>query len=182
MLRMLRRAAHERSGYELYCAVVAAARAPYFYLQLGVPDTLDGRFDMVGLYGVLLIRRLRALPKPGDALAQAVFDAMFHDMDINLRELGVSDLSVGKRVREMWEAFHGRANAYGAPLTDHDAPALAAALARNVWRLPAESPVPDAALRLATVTLAQAAHLDTQDVAALRAGRVGFLPPESVPA
>ena len=78
-------------------AAVTAARDPDLYGVLGVPDTLDGRFDLIGLHAFLLIRRLRALPPPGPALAQAVFDAMFSDMDINLREMGVGDLSVGKQ-------------------------------------------------------------------------------------
>src|SRR5206468_4255637 len=68
------------------------------------------------------------------ALAQAVFDAMFSDMDLNLREMGVGDLSVGKRVRVMWEAFHGRCTAYQAAIEAGDVPALEAALVRNVWR------------------------------------------------
>jgi cytochrome b pre-mRNA-processing protein 3 len=110
-LKGLRRAnRHERAGFALYGVAVAAARERYLYEALGVPDTLDGRFDLISLYAFLLIHRLRGLPDPGAALAQAVFDAMFSDMDMNLRELGVGDLSVGKRVRAMWEAFHGRAN------------------------------------------------------------------------
>ena len=138
-MRQRRWRPHERSGFRLYGAAVAAAREPVFYLApevggFGVPDTLDGRFDLVGLHAFLLIRRLRALPERGPALAQAVFDAMFADMDMNLREMGVGDLSVGKRVRAMWEAFHGRALAYEAPLAAGDAAGLAAALARNVWR------------------------------------------------
>ena len=77
-----------------------------------MPDTLDGRFDLIALHAFLLIHRLQAYAEPGPALAQAVFDAMFSDMDHNLREIGVSDLSVGKRMRAMWEAFHGRSKAY----------------------------------------------------------------------
>ena len=79
---------------------------------LGVPDTLDGRFDAIGLYVYLTIRRLSVAAEPGPTLAQAVFDAMFLDMDTNLREMGVGDMSVGKRNRAMWEAFHGRSAAY----------------------------------------------------------------------
>ena len=71
----------------------AAARAPALYAVLGVPDTLDGRFDMVGLHAFLLIDRLRRDPPPGPELAQAVFDAMFSDMDVTLREMGVGDLT-----------------------------------------------------------------------------------------
>src|SRR3954454_16241388 len=95
---LFRRKPHERAGFQLYGAAVAAARDPWFFGPLGVPDSLDGRFDLVGLHVALLIRRLRRDPDPrGAVLAQAVFDAMFADMDINLREMGVSDLAVGKR-------------------------------------------------------------------------------------
>ncbi|MGH7211060.1 MAG: ubiquinol-cytochrome C chaperone family protein, partial [Acetobacteraceae bacterium] len=68
---------HERAGFALYTKAVAAARSPYFYSDLGAPDTFDGRFDLVGLHVILLIERLRAAPPPGPDLAQAVFDAMF---------------------------------------------------------------------------------------------------------
>jgi cytochrome b pre-mRNA-processing protein 3 len=155
--------------------LVSAARAPYYFAELGVPDTLDGRFDLVGLFAALVIRRLRQADagRAGPVLAQAVFDAMFADMDFNLRELGVGDLSVAKRMRAMWEAFHGRALAYQAPLDARDEAALAEALARNVWR----GAAPEGAARaLAHMALRQAAHLGGQDVAALIAGQVDFLP------
>ena len=134
MFKLFGRKRHERAGYALYGAAVQAARDPCLYAALGVPDTLDGRFDMVGLHVFLLIDRLREAPAPGPALSQAVFDAMFADMDFNLREMGVGDMSVGKRNKEMWEAFHGRAKAYEAALASDDEAALAAALGRNVWR------------------------------------------------
>ncbi len=98
---------------------------------------------------------------------------MFADMDVNLREMGVSDLAVGKRVRRMWEAFHGRALAYEAALDSADPAALAEALDRNVWR--GEAPQ-GAAGRLAALARAQAAHLAGQGMAALAAGRAAFLP------
>jgi cytochrome b pre-mRNA-processing protein 3 len=169
----LGRGRYERVGYELYSQAVAAAREPGFYALLGVPDTLDGRFDIVGLHVFLLIRRLGALPAPGPALAQAVFDAMFNDMDVNLREMGVGDLSVGKRVRAMWEAFHGRSAAYGGALEAGDAALLAAALERNVWR---GEPAGPAAARLAILAMAQDVHLASQDLAGLGKGVVTFLP------
>lgn len=123
-----------RPAYQLYCVAVAAARTPAFYADLGVPDTVDGRFDLVSLHVFLLLRRLGAAPAPGPDLGQAVFDAMFNDMDINLREMGVGDLGVARRNRAMWEAFHGRAAAYAAALDAGDPVALATALRRNVWR------------------------------------------------
>jgi cytochrome b pre-mRNA-processing protein 3 len=168
---------HERAGFSLYTASVKAARDPLYFERLAVPDTLDGRFDLVGLFVALLIHRLRALPPPGPALAQAVFDAMFADMDFNLREMGVGDISVGKRMRDMWEAFHGRAMAYEAPLAAGDLPALSAALARNVWR----GEAPDgAADRLAQAALAQDRVLGGQPIADFVAGEVRFLPAHEV--
>ena len=166
-------ARHERAGFMLYNVAVRAARDPAWFEILAVPDTLDGRFDLVGLFAALLIRRLRALPPPGPALAQAVFDAMFADMDFNLRELGVSDMSIGRRMRAMWEGFHGRALAYDGPLDDADAPALAAALARNVWR--GQAPA-GAASRLAEAVIAQNRHLGDIGLAQFQAGDVALLP------
>jgi cytochrome b pre-mRNA-processing protein 3 len=173
VFQFLRPRRYERRGYQLYCAAVAAARAPAFYADLGVPDSLDGRFDLVGLHVFLLIRRLRGLPPPGAALAQAVFDAMFNDMDVNLREIGVGDMSVGKKVKQMWEAFHGRSVAYQAGLESPGSADLEAALARNVWR--GAAPAGQAAV-LARFARAQDAHLATQDLAGLAAGQVDFLP------
>ena len=172
MLGFLRRRRHERTGHELYCAAVAAARRPFLYRQLGVPDTLDGRFDLVGLHVFLVIRRLSALKPPGPDVAQAVFDAMFSDMDINLREMGVSDLAVGRRVRAMWEALHGRAGAYEAALAADDDSALEVALARNVWR---GGPAPEGApAQLARLVRLRAAALEQTAPQALLAGKLTF--------
>ncbi len=167
---LLGRNRYERRGFELYTAAVAAARNPYFYADLGVPDTLDGRFDLVGLFACLVIRRLRALPAPGPAIAQAVFDAMFSDMDTNLRELGVGDMTVARNVRAMWEAFHGRATVYEAALADPDPAALQAAVTRNVWR---GTDTPGAAA-LAEVARVQVARLEATPPADLLAGHVDF--------
>ena len=147
MLGLFRRKPHERTGFTLYNLAVAAAREPWFYTKLGVPDTLDGRFDLVGVHVFLIIDRLRALPEPGPGAAQAVFDAMFADMDFNLREMGVGDMSVGTRVKQMWEAFHGRSLAYEAGLNADSDGELADALRRNVWRGEAPAGAPDALAR-----------------------------------
>jgi cytochrome b pre-mRNA-processing protein 3 len=174
-LGLARRSRHERAGFQLYGAAVAAARDPFLYTSLGVPDTLDGRFDLIGLHAFLLIQRLKRERESGPALAQAVFDAMFSDMDINLREMGVGDLVVGKRVKAMWEAFHGRASAYAAALQANDMSALTAALARNVWR--GATPPDGAAAALCRLAVAQDAYLATQTLASLQAGSARFLPP-----
>jgi cytochrome b pre-mRNA-processing protein 3 len=167
-----RRKPHERVGFVLYTAAVTAARDPWFYTALGVPDTLDGRFDLVGLHAALLIRRLQDEASPGPELAQGVFDAMFSDMDQTLREMGL-DMGVAKRVRAMWEAFHGRAKAYAAALDAGDEEGLATALARNVWR----GAAPDSRARaLAGYAARQADSLGRQGLDALAAGHVAFSP------
>ncbi len=173
-LRSLRKAAPEKeAGSALYREAVAAARAPWFYRELGVPDTLDGRFDLIALHAFLLIHRLQSAPDPGPALAQGIFDAMFTDMDNNLREIGVSDLSVGRRVRAMWEAFHGRSKVYAVAIDAVDRPALEASLARNVWRGMAPDGAPST---LAEVMLGQAMHLQEQPLTAFAAGNAQFMP------
>ena len=173
LLGLLGRKRHERAGFELYTAAVGAARDPYIFETLGVPDTLDGRFDVIGLYVFLVVHRLHAASKDGQDLAQAVFDAMFSDMDINLREIGVGDMTVGKRVRAMWEAFNGRSAAYAAALDGGDVMSLAGAIGRNVWR--GQAP-PESAHALAALALEQFKHLAEQPIDALLAGRVSFRP------
>lgn len=166
-----RRRPHERAGFALYQTAVVAARDPWFYTALGVPDTMDGRFDLIALHASLLVHRLRGDASPGPELAQAVFDAMFSDMDNNLRELGL-DMGVGKRVRAMWEAFNGRAHAYASALDAGDDAALAASLSRNVWRGGA---VDDEQVRLlAAYVRRQFEALRREDIEAFAAGRAAF--------
>jgi cytochrome b pre-mRNA-processing protein 3 len=169
-----RRNKQEQAAFQLYGSAVAAARDPFLYATLGVPDTLDGRFDAIVLHVYLIVRRLDSEPHPAPALAQALFDAMFLDMDINLREMGVGDLSVGKRNRAMWEAFHGRSAAYAAAW--QDGPALAAAFARNFWR--GAQPPAGAAEALVRLAAAQAAYLAGQGLDAILGGELLFLAAE----
>jgi cytochrome b pre-mRNA-processing protein 3 len=117
----------------LYGAIVAQARMPAFYGDYGVPDTVEGRFDMVLLHVYLVWRKLSKAGAAQRAVAQDVFDLFFQDMDESMRELGVGDLSVPRKVRAMGEAFYGRAGVYDAALADASDGPLAAALARNVF-------------------------------------------------
>jgi len=168
----------EDAAHDLYAGVVAQARQPFFYSCLGVPDTLDGRFDALVAHAFLLMRRLGAAQAGEDArlLSQAVFDLMFADMDQNLRELGVSDMSVGKKVRQMVEAFYGRIAAYEAAI-EAGGGALAEAVARNLYR--GSPPTPEAADGMAAYLRRQTVHLDLQPLDALLAGRVAWLAPEA---
>ncbi len=175
LFNLFGRKPYERAGFELYTASVRAARVPHFFETLGVPDTLDGRFEMVGLFVFLVVNRLHSASAEGKKLAQAVFDAMFLDMDINLREIGISDMRIGKSVKDMWTAFHGRSAAYAAALAAGDTEGLAAAIARNVWR----GREPDANARaLARMVMAQSSHLQSLPDEALFKGQPGFLPTE----
>jgi cytochrome b pre-mRNA-processing protein 3 len=115
----------------LYAAIVAAARQPRFYANWRVPNTLDGRFDMLVLHLFLVLERLRGDTSTQE-LQQALTDRFFAEMDAALREVGVGDLAVGKKVRKMAEAFYGRATAYRAGLAKNDT-SLQDALARNVF-------------------------------------------------
>ena len=109
------------ASHALYNRVVEQARRPAFYTTCGVPDTLDGRFDMIVLHAFLLFHRLK-LDHPRSAdLSQSVFDLMFADMDRSLREMGAGDLGVGKKVKTMVRACYGRIAAYEAGLADDDA-------------------------------------------------------------
>ncbi len=131
--RLLKHFQSDDRAHVLYGQIVAQARQPAFYGGLGVPDTPEGRFDMIVLHVVLVMRRLRAEDAAGRALAQELFDVFFADMDRNLREMGTSDLSVPKRVRGMAEAFYGRAAVYDAAIDANSTEGLHAALERNLF-------------------------------------------------
>lgn len=121
----------EAAALRLYARAVAQARAPEFY-RAGVPDTFDGRFDLLMLHVFLLVRRFRREGERGRAIAQALFDAAFDDMDRTLREMGVGDLGVPRRIKAMARAFYGRAAAYDEALDADGDEGLRAALGRNL--------------------------------------------------
>lgn len=131
--RWFRPPAHREQAQRLYCRAVEQARRTEFYRDCGVPDTLDGRFDMIMLISALIMRRLRREGADGGRLGQAYFDVMMDDMDQSLREMGVGDLSVGKQVKAMARAFYGRAEAYEAALRAYDDAPLRAALRGNLF-------------------------------------------------
>lgn len=141
----------------LYARVGADARAPVLFEACAIPDTLDGRFDALALHAALMIERLRREPD-GEALAQAFFDAMFRHLDLTLREIGVQDLGVGRRIKIMAEGFHGRALAYRAALAADGPDSLVEVLRRNAY---GGQPVEDAAVgRLAAHVRAYAGSLE----------------------
>jgi cytochrome b pre-mRNA-processing protein 3 len=116
----------------LYERVATASREPGLYGAVGVPDTLEGRFEALSLHMVLALRALRELPSPADEIGRDLTDAFFRDLDASLREMGVGDTAVPKRMKKLGEAFYGRARVYDAALNAGDEDAVAAALGRNV--------------------------------------------------
>ncbi|GJD81077.1 ubiquinol-cytochrome C chaperone family protein [Methylobacterium gregans] len=116
----------------LHLRINEASRAPALYTDLGVPDTVEGRFEALCLHVILVLRRMRALPDPAADVAQDLVNAVFLQLDAALRELGVGDFGVPKRMKKLGAAFYGRAEGYDAALDADDMAALRAALARNV--------------------------------------------------
>lgn len=174
-------------GEAAYAAIAAAARRPAFYRDLGAPDTLPGRFEMLVLHAALCTRRLGRDPDPrAKEFSQGVFDAMIAALDSNLREIGVGDVTVPKRMKAMARSFFDGAKVYDAALDAGDRDALAEAIARIVYAgEPADAEGPraiaawafeaDAALRGQTLAELEAAgpaypqvsaHLDARETTA----------------
>lgn len=130
--RFRRQRERRRQADALYSALVAQARSSEFYTELGVPDSLDGRFEMVVLHVYALTRGVEGRSQAQTELSRLVMEAMIDDMDRTLREIGVGDMSVGKKVKQMAAAFYGRARAYDSALAAGDAE-LHQALLRNVY-------------------------------------------------
>jgi cytochrome b pre-mRNA-processing protein 3 len=131
--RLFRRNPARIAGESLYEAATKQARQPAFYADLEAPDTVEGRFELYTLHVVLLLHRLKGLDVETAAIAQALFDAYLQALDDALREMGVGDLSVAKKMRKLGEAFYGRAKAYEAALTAADPGELNALIGRTIY-------------------------------------------------
>lgn len=172
-----RRRRNESIAYSLYGAIVAQARQPALYRDFRVPDTLDGRFDMIVLHSFLLFYRLKGAEAGERQLGQSVFDLFLKDMDRNLREMGVGDMGVPKKLKKMAEAFYGRIGAYDSSLTAGDADGLAAAIARNVFPDDGEEA---AAKGLAAYVVAASEFIAAQPLENVLQGRLAFPPVDGV--
>jgi cytochrome b pre-mRNA-processing protein 3 len=165
----------ESSIASLYGAIVAQARRPAFYQIYRVPDTVNGRLEMVMLHAVLVLRRLRDETTGRREVGQALFDRFCRDMDDSMREMGVGDLTVPRKMRLIGQAFYCRQSAYegalAAPLDDE----LAAVLARNVFAGGSERNGPG---RLAAYSRQALHSLAAQD--GFERGEVSFPDPEQV--
>ena len=160
----------------LHGEIVAAARRPALFIDCGVPDTMDGRFEMVVLHADLLLRRLA---QTGAAdLTQDLVNRLFEGFDDALREMAIGDVGVVKRMTKFASAYYGRAGAYGPALEAGDHVALAAALARNALRVEG---VPDSAHRLAARALATRALLAATPSESLESLSMRYPVPETAP-
>jgi cytochrome b pre-mRNA-processing protein 3 len=155
-------------AHQAYVAIVNQARQPEFYQRYQIEDTLDGRFDAILLHLYLVIARCEkeSLHPDGPLFVRALSEIFFADMDRSLREMGVGDTGVGKRIRKMVEAFYGRLKAY------REASDLHEALRRNAYR---EKPVPpDVVAALAEYMQRNRQALDAQELEALLQGKISF--------
>jgi cytochrome b pre-mRNA-processing protein 3 len=163
MLNLLgKSAARKEQGRALEQVLAARARAAVFFTTFGVPDTMDGRFDMMALHAWLALARLKASGQ--DDAAQSLTDALFIGFDEALREQGVTDMGMGRRMKALADAFYGRLQAYD---TAKDREQLGEALARNVWR---GAPVDEKARALASYAETARAALATAPAGTLDFG------------
>jgi len=163
--------ANEAITIALYDAIVAAARQPYFYSDLEVPDTPLGRYEMLSLHVFLFMRRIKDRVPALKPVGQEVTDEFFRDVDHSLRELGIGDSGVPKRMKKLARMFYGRIESYDRALETNDHPALIAALARNVRP---DSEGWTGAPALAAYVERTVRHLDGQSDDDIVAGRVTF--------
>jgi cytochrome b pre-mRNA-processing protein 3 len=176
---LFQRSPNEALIDRLHGEIMAGARQPAFFVDYGVADTLEGRFEILCLVASMAVRRIGALPPPGPDLAQEITDSIFRHFDVALRQVGVGDLTVPKKMKKMAQGYLGRASAYGATLDGGDDSALALALARNVFgdegRAGSEECV-----RLARYARTQEAAFATLDVEAVLRGPLPFVDPQGV--
>lgn len=173
------RAGRTLSKQLAYEKIVAQARRPVFYQAGNVEDSVDGRFDMLILHVYLLINRMNSNGETRcTEFSQGVFDHLFDDMDRSLREMGVGDLSVGKKIKKMAQVFYGRVKAYDDGLKSYsDTPSeLEEALKRNIY---AERPENGEAVKLAAYMSASVDHLAKLETDTLLKGELSFPDPET---
>jgi cytochrome b pre-mRNA-processing protein 3 len=157
----------------LHETLVLASRHPAFYSRMGVPDSIEGRFEMLSLHVILLLRRLSDLPPPAADLAQDCVDSFFRHLEIALREMGVGDVTIPKRMKTLASAFYGRVKTYDALLTAREREALAEVFSVHLQNQP--SPQMNAgALSLADYALACDAAFKQINLTNIQAQNLNF--------
>ena len=169
---------YEDTAFTLYGSIVAQARRPYFYSDLKVVDTVEGRYDMIIMHAFLLFHRLKGENENAKKLGQVVFDTMFKDIDQSLREMGVGDMGVGRRVKKMASSFYGRVAAYDKALAAEDNVDLEQAIARNIFN---KTEADELVLRhLATYMRRNVEQLENLSVDEILDGNLRYVNPETL--
>ena len=164
-----------QAGRDLFKALAAQARQPVFYAGLGVPDTVEGRFELYVLHLVLVLHRLKGRGGEAAETSQATFDAFLRNLDEGLRDMGVGDLSVGKKMRKLGEAVYGRIKSYDKALAGPGVgTTLEPLVVRTVYR--DQPPTAAAAARVARYIEASVAALSAQPLEAVLAARLDWPP------
>ena len=169
---------YEEAAFSLYGLIVAQARQPYFYRELKVTDSVEGRYDMIIIHAFLLFHRLKNENGEARELGQVVFDTMFKDLDQSLREMGVGDMGVGRRIKKMAASFYGRLTAYDKALEEEDNGVLEQVIARNVFN----KTEPDRRVleHLGQYMRNNVEQLKSMSVDSIRTGNLSFVSPETL--
>ncbi len=170
---LFRRSPYRHQAHAAYALIVSRAREPVFFLDREVPDTLDGRYELIALHAFLVLNRLKADRRATADFAQELFDTMFSDLDRSLREMGASDLGVGRRVKEMAKGFYGRIVAYEEGLAVGERE-LSEALSRNLYGT--TTPATENLLAMARYVRDQVEALAAVPVEKFLLGEVNFGP------
>ena len=174
--RLFRRRRDTRAVAEFYLKIVAQARLPAFYRDLGVPDTLDGRFDMVVLHVFLVMRRLKGQGAAAADRSRLLFEAMIDNFEKSLMEQGVGDSGVGRRIKTMARGIAGRIEVYDRALAEEGGQGLEVALDNNVYGTVPDVP-PERLAAMAAYVRREAAGLEALPLDSLMAGDIRFGPP-----
>ncbi len=170
ILSIFRKKPDERIIRKVYGDIVAQSRQKIFYADWGVPDSVNGRFDLISLHMSLVFRRLKSPDPEKKAFSQELFDLFFLDMDRSLREMGAGDMAVPKRIQKMGEMFYGMAQSLSKALDDKDKEALRSCLVRNVYD-GVQTPSLDLLMQY---VLDQSEFLDAQPTEKIRGGVIEF--------
>jgi cytochrome b pre-mRNA-processing protein 3 len=170
---------YEQESFDLFLIAQDAARNAYFYEELAVPDTTEGRFDLLLVHLFLVIERVRG-EEGGAALSQALFDSVFFNIDEGYREIGVGDMGVPKRIKKLMLAFNGRMHAYEKAIAEGRA-ALEDVLDRNLYHeVYFNDGVTHALTAMSGYMIENTQHLQSQPIADIMSGQINFIPPETI--
>lgn len=175
---LLGRRGQDPTATELYGRLVAQARAEPFYARLGVPDTPEGRLELIMLHLVLVQDRLKAEGQEGATLARALSETFIADLDDCLREMAVSDLAVPRKVKKAAAALFDRSRDYGAALAAEDASGLARHIQRHILMVPEEGEGLETsrpeAVRIAIYAHEARRRIAATDMRAVTAGEISW--------